>query len=170
MGVHGLPQDVAAWLDGAADRYGVPRSLARAVAWVESRGRQSSVSEKGAIGVMQLMPDTAKTLGVDPHDLVQNIFGGVQFLAFLIHTFGESAALAAYNWGPKHVHDGTPWPDSVRTYVADVQQRANVELAQLEGNPTGKLPFSPLRSDLEGPSASPWSDDSEGREHEEKED
>lgn len=162
MGVHTLPQDVASLIDSAADRHGVPRPLARAVAWVESRGHQSSVSEKGAIGVMQLMPDTAQTLGVDAHDVAQNIDGGVRFLAFLIRAFGEASALAAYNWGPKHVHEGTPWPESVRSYVAAVQQRADVELASLEGKPTGKLPFSSSHS-LREASASPWPDDSEGR-------
>jgi Transglycosylase SLT domain len=160
-----LPQDIGTLIDAAADRYHVPRPLARAVAWVESRGRQSALSSAGAIGVMQLMPETAKSLGVDPHDPAQNIDGGVRFLAKLIATLGSEAnALAAYNWGPTRVASRQPWPASVQSYVTSVLHRADVELAQLEGSPTGKLPLLRSRS----ASVSPPSPDSEERDRDEK--
>lgn len=86
-----------------ATRYQVPPALALAVAQHESGIRENAVSNKGAVGVMQLMPETAKGLGVDPRDALQNIDGGIRYLAQLLQRFGgdESRALAAYNWGPE---------------------------------------------------------------------
>ena len=62
------PVDLAEMVDNAARRYGLPPAFVRAVVAVESGYRANAVSPKGAIGLMQLMPDTARTLGVDPHD------------------------------------------------------------------------------------------------------
>lgn len=82
------------------DRY-APESLVRAVMQVESGGRQSAVSPKGARGKMQLMPATARELGVDPNDPVQNVEGGSRYLKQQLDTFGDTnLALAAYNMGP----------------------------------------------------------------------
>jgi hypothetical protein len=68
----------------------------------------------GAIGLMQLMPATAAELGVNPHDVVQNIVGGVKYLHKQFARFGDTAkALAAYNWGPHHVSRAIArWGDS----------------------------------------------------------
>jgi len=118
-----LPGDIEAQIANEALRNGVDLNLARAVAWVESRGKQSARSPAGAIGVMQLMPATAQTLGVDAYDVVQNIAGGVRFLASLLERFGGDIdrALAAYNWGPSRVERGSAWPASVQGYVAKVR-------------------------------------------------
>lgn len=81
-----------------------PPSLVKAVMKVESGGKQEAVSSKGATGLMQLMPATAKSLGVDPTDPTQNVEGGSRYLQQLIDKYGETdIALAAYNWGPGNV-------------------------------------------------------------------
>lgn len=93
-------------VDNAANKYGVPVALARAVAMQESGGNPNVVSPKGAQGVMQLMPDTAKMLGItDPHNTMQNIDGGVRYLGQLLKQFNGNTklALAAYNAGPGKV-------------------------------------------------------------------
>lgn len=88
--------------EAAALKYGLPPSLIRSVMAAESAGRADAVSPKGAIGLMQLMPDTAKELGVDPHDPAQNVDGGTRYLRDLLIKFEGRLwlALAAYNAGP----------------------------------------------------------------------
>lgn len=88
--------------EAAAMRYGLPVHLVRSVMAAESAGRADAISPKGAIGLMQLMPDTAKDLGVDPHDPAQNVDGGTRYLRDLLVKFDGRLwlALAAYNAGP----------------------------------------------------------------------
>ena len=75
--------------------------LIRAIIQTESAGKPQATSSKGAKGLMQLMPGTAKDLGVDPTDPAQNIEGGVRYINQMMDQFGdEKLALAAYNWGP----------------------------------------------------------------------
>lgn len=122
-----LPTAIAALVDAAAQRHGVQAALARAVAWIESRGDENAVSDRGAQGVMQLMPATAAALGVsNPFNASQNIDAGVRYLADLIMRFGDDqTALAAYNWGPGNVRkSGGQWPAQVVRYVSNVQARA----------------------------------------------
>lgn len=81
-----------------------PASLVKAVMKVESGGKQEAVSSKGARGLMQLMPATARDLGVDAKDPKQNVEGGSRYLAQQLNEFGsEELALAAYNWGPANI-------------------------------------------------------------------
>ncbi len=139
-----LPTAIARLVDDAADRHGVPRPLARAVAWIESRGNSSAVSPKGAQGVMQLMPATAAALGVvNPMNAGENIDAGVKYLAQLTTRFGEPKGLAAYNWGPRNVssHDVLEtFPQQVQQYVHNVLARAEIELAQMGlGQPADPL-------------------------------
>ena len=81
-----------------------PPSLVKAVMKVESGGKQEAVSSKGARGLMQLMPATARDLGVDAKDPKQNVEGGSRYLQQQLNEFGsEELALAAYNWGPLNI-------------------------------------------------------------------
>jgi soluble lytic murein transglycosylase-like protein len=99
-------------------------SLLEAVAYVESRFRQDAVSAKGAMGMMQLMPGTARELGVDPSDPAQNAQGGATYLRQMLAMFDNDLelALAAYNAGPSAVvrHGGVPPFAETRAYVAAV--------------------------------------------------
>lgn len=148
-----LPATIAILIDAAAARYGVTRSLARAVAWVESRGAHFDhddptavlKSKAGALGVMQLTPATAASLGVDPLDVRQNVDGGVKLIRRLLDRFDQSEphALAAYVWGQGNVSrspDPAGWPESVKAYVLSVRTRADLELRESEEAPTAVRP------------------------------
>ncbi|MCY1647474.1 lytic transglycosylase domain-containing protein [Caulobacter sp. SL161] len=122
-------------IDAAAARYALAPELVDAIARQESAYNQAAVSPKGAIGVMQLMPGTARTLGVDPRDAVANINGGAAYLRQMIDKFDGriDLALAAYNAGPGAVarHDGVPPYRETQTYVATALNRlASTSLAQ----------------------------------------
>ena len=106
----------------ASARYGVPERLIWAVIRVESGFDARAVSPKGARGLMQLMPATAKRFGVKKiHDPEENIHGGVRYLAYLTMLFRDDLprALAAYNAGENAVlkHGGIPPYNETRTYV-----------------------------------------------------
>lgn len=95
----------------AARRHGVPEDLFLRLVQQESGWNAGALSHKGAIGLAQLMPDTARLLGVDPRDPTQNLEGGARYLAAQFRTFGTwPLALAAYNAGPLAVqrHEGIP--------------------------------------------------------------
>jgi len=79
-------------------------ALLTALIEAESSHRQSAISPKGAIGLTQLMPSTAKELGVDPYDPVENLVGGQRYLTQMLDRFGDlRLALAAYNAGPSRI-------------------------------------------------------------------
>lgn len=109
----------------AAKESGVDPSLLRAVIHAESAFKRYAVSDKGAQGLMQLMPGTAADLGVgDPFDAAQNIRGGADYLAQLLKQFNgdEKLATAAYDAGPQNVqkYKGVPPFDETRVYVQRV--------------------------------------------------
>lgn len=114
-------------IQAAAARHQVSPQLVEAVAWQESRLNQQAVSPKGARGVMQLMPGTARELGVDAGDLAGNVDGGTAYLARMMKLFdGDlTRALAAYNAGPGAVlrHGGVPPYAETQAYVAGVLGR-----------------------------------------------
>lgn len=125
-----LPSHVEALLDAAAKRYQIAPELARAVAWTESRGNQSAIGTSGEVGVMQLMADTAKRLGVNPLVLEQNIDGGVRLLATNVAKYGHDAGLCAYNAGPKWAQKAPQaWPRTSQDYVRKVTAREALERA-----------------------------------------
>jgi soluble lytic murein transglycosylase-like protein len=108
----------------AARRSGLPPEFVESVAQVESGFRPDAISPKGAIGVMQLMPGTAKTLGADPHDSAQNIDAGTRLLRDLLLKYDGDVvkALAAYNAGEGAVdkYQGMPPYNETRWYVKKV--------------------------------------------------
>jgi soluble lytic murein transglycosylase-like protein len=138
-----LPDVVAALIDQAADRAGLRRDIARAVAWVESRGNQAAIGTSGERGVMQLTAATARELGVDPTDIVQNIDGGVRYLQRLVSQYGETRGIASYNAGPRVAAlPDYRWPESTQRYVRLVLERASIE-ALRSGARHAVIPFRP---------------------------
>lgn len=95
-----MKQEYLAYLDSSADRYGVPRDVARNLIGRESAWNPSAVSHAGAMGLGQLMPATAAELGVDPRDPFQNMEGSMRYLGKQINKYGLVGGLAAYNGGP----------------------------------------------------------------------
>lgn len=122
--------DDGALIAQVAAESGVPAELVRAVIWAESGFRHDAVSPQGAIGLMQLMPDTAAELGIDPQVPAENLRGGTRYLRQLLDRFAANEdqlvrALAAYNAGPGRVdaHRGPPpFPETVN-YVRRVVRR-----------------------------------------------
>ena len=120
---------IARYVDDAAARHGVPASLVAAVIAVESKFNSRAVSQRGALGLMQLMPGTAALLGVrDAFDPRENVEAGARHLRELLDRFANDVALAlaAYNAGPQAVikHGGVPPYPETQAFVARVLARA----------------------------------------------
>jgi soluble lytic murein transglycosylase len=130
----------------ATSAFGVSADLVRAVIQVESEFDNLAVSSKGAQGLMQLMPFTARRFGVfDAFDPRQNIFGGVRYLRFLLDLFQGDVvlALAAYNAGENAVlrYKGVPPYRETRGYVQKVQGLLGGNLRSVSAVPvTGFAP------------------------------
>ena len=123
------PPDVARLVDMIAPSSGLEPQLLLAVISAESGFRAKAVSPKGAQGLMQLMPATARRMGVtDPFDPEQNVRGGARYLTELMRMFNDDLrlALAAYNAGEnavlRHGRAMPPYPET-RQYVARVMKR-----------------------------------------------
>jgi soluble lytic murein transglycosylase-like protein len=124
------PVDPQEMVTQAAIRNGLPPELLQSVAQVESGYRQDAVSLKGAVGVMQLMPQTARQLQADPSDPAQNVDAGARYLRELLLKYIDDPyqlrkALAAYNAGPEAVdrYNGIPpYPETIE-YVRRVLEK-----------------------------------------------
>ncbi|MBP2652634.1 MAG: hypothetical protein H6Q73_203 [Firmicutes bacterium] len=118
------PGTVDADIQDASAQYGVSPALIRSVIKAESSFNPDAKSPVGAIGYMQLMPETAEGLGVDPHNPRQNIMGGTKYLRQLLDEFdGDTEkALAAYNAGPEAVkkYGGIPPYKETQAYVSKI--------------------------------------------------
>lgn len=110
-----------------AAKYDLSPALIEAVVWQESRWRPGAVSPVGARGLAQLMPGTARQLGVDPHDPHANLEGGARYLRMQLDAFDGDLekALAAYNAGPGRVQraGGVPAIRETQNYVASIMAR-----------------------------------------------
>ncbi len=107
----------------AARRHGVPEELFLRLVRQESGWNPEALSHKGAIGLAQLMPGTARLLRVNPHDPSQNLEGGARYLSEQFRRFGSwRLALAAYNAGPEAVtrHGGIPPYRETQGYVTAI--------------------------------------------------
>lgn len=119
--------DLATFVAEASRRFGIPAAWIRAVMRAESFGDVRAISPKGAMGLMQIMPDTWAALrqryhlGADPYDVHDNIFAGAAYLRELHDRYGIPGFLAAYNAGParweNHLATGRPLPVETRAYL-----------------------------------------------------
>ena len=133
----------------AAQRFGIPAAWIRTIMRVESGGDRQAVSPAGAMGLMQIMPETWSELraryglGRDPYNARDNILAGAAFLREMHDRYGSPGFLAAYNAGPARYEDyrdrHRPLPSETLAYVA--------ELLPLLGNDEGAIPVLKTVSD-----------------------
>ena len=122
-----IPAAYAAKVAELADRFDLSPALIEALVWQESRWRHNAVSPVGARGLAQLMPGTARDLGVDPDDPFANLEGGARYLREQMDRFDGDIekALAAYNAGPGRVirSGGIPRIRETQNYVTAIMGR-----------------------------------------------
>jgi hypothetical protein len=121
-------ESVDSLVDEASRRFSIPGLWIRSVMQVESGGDADALSPKGAMGLMQIMPETytalrqAFGLGADPYQPRDNIMAGAAYLREMLNLYGTSGFLAAYNAGParyeEHLATGEPLPEETQIYVS----------------------------------------------------
>lgn len=118
-------KDLEKIIDDVSKKVGIDKRLLKAVIYYESGGNVFAISKAGAIGLMQLMPSTAKALGVNPYDPYQNVYGGAKYLKYLISRFNGNIikALMAYNAGPNR----DVFPEVSRNYAYKVARKAGIK-------------------------------------------
>jgi soluble lytic murein transglycosylase-like protein len=137
------PDQADALVEAAAKARSLPPKLLHAVIAQESGYRPCAVSEKGAQGLMQLMPATAEQFGVkDPFDPRENIDAGSKFLRALLEKYKGDVpqALGAYNAGPETVDKTGGIPDIAETkaYIEAIVEKAGIKHIDLQSIPTPK--------------------------------
>jgi hypothetical protein len=140
------PDPFAAFIGEASQRFNVPTLWLRAVMQVESAGNAQAVSPKGAMGLMQIMPDTYAQLrqeyglGADPFDPHDNIMAGAAYLREMYDLYGAPGFLAAYNAGPgrydDHLVTGQPLPEETQFYLSRLEPLIDgVQVARIIATP-----------------------------------
>jgi soluble lytic murein transglycosylase-like protein len=129
------PSQFSSFISEASDRFSISKNWIRAVMNQESGGIVRIVSPKGAIGLMQVMPETYLELasryglGRDPFNPRDNILAGTAYLREMLDRFGSPGFLAAYNAGPRryeqHLSTGRPLPDETIAYMTNVDRTTN---------------------------------------------
>lgn len=146
------------YLTQRAEELDIPVNLALAMVAQESSGEQDATSSKGAMGLFQLMPETAAELGVDPTDPIQNIDGGLRYFKQQLdaHEGNVQLALAAYNAGPGAVAEAGGVPDFPETqdYIARVLGRLEEQEPSAPAAATGAPETAPAAA-LGPPGAAP---------------
>jgi soluble lytic murein transglycosylase-like protein len=116
-------------INEASEKYKVNSDLIRSVIRAESNFNPDATSSKGAMGLMQLMPETAKDLGVErPYDISENVMGGTNYLKTLLDRYEGNIdlALAAYNWGMGNLERNPEnLPRETRDYIAKINKFLN---------------------------------------------
>jgi membrane-bound lytic murein transglycosylase B len=124
------PADMRTIIDKASATYGVDKGLISSVIQAESDFDPNATSPKGAMGLMQLMPDTARGLGVsNAYDPEQNVMAGTRYLKSLLNRYNGDVkqALAAYNWGMGNLERSTgKLPEETRNYIARIMKNYGV--------------------------------------------
>ncbi|MGY4362964.1 hypothetical protein ACVW0J_009457 [Bradyrhizobium sp. i1.7.7] len=139
----------AAFVTEASHRFAVPERWIRAVMQAESGGNAHSISPRGALGLMQIMPATwvelsvRYDLGIDPFDPHDNIIAGAAYLREMLDRFGSAGFLAAYNAGPKryeeHLATGRALPDEAQIYIATLAPLIGIEQRNSGGSAARRL-------------------------------
>ena len=163
-GVTAAADRIRDFVNEASQRFAIPPSWIRAVMRVESLGDPLALSPKGAMGLMQIMPDTWSELrsryglGADPYDPHDNIVAGAAYLRELHDRYGERGFLAAYNAGPgryeDHLATGRPLPSETLLYMAAVGSLIGARLDDGEGRRRGLGVLMDFRAAVCGTSGS----------------
>ncbi|MCH8684438.1 lytic transglycosylase domain-containing protein [Pedomonas mirosovicensis] len=169
----------AALVAEASQRFGIPVAWIRALMRIESANDVRAVSPKGAMGLMQLMPDTwaylraRHRLGSDPFDPRDNIIAGTAYMRELYDRYGAPGFLAAYNAGPgrydEYLAKGRPLPAETRAYVAQLAPLVGGEAPLIVVTVAAADPLAWTRAPLfigaaeRGPGAGPAQADAQSR-------
>src|SRR5260370_6341823 len=146
----------AAYISEAAQRFSRPEAWVRAVMQAESRGAADATSPAGAMGLMQIMPETYAELraryglGANAYDAHDNIIAGTAYMSEMIELFGVPNFLAAYNAGPARLEDhlqrGRPLPAETQRYLAPIAKLPAAPLPPDEVSAPQSLPFVAVAS------------------------
>jgi soluble lytic murein transglycosylase-like protein len=151
------PRPYAEYVAEASQRFGIPALWIEAVMRMESAGDPHAVSKAGAIGLMQIMPDTwaelrvRHHLGSDPYDPRNNILAGAAYLSELHIRYGSPGFLAAYNAGPRRYEAslaGRSLPPETRTYVAALAPKIDAAKRGAPSVRSARQPFAWLSAPL----------------------